>query len=69
MSDPRRTARCLIELKIISLEGLWLRYWGNGGSASAFDFDAFQYGIREPPPYELAVLAWVMEDLEADSPH
>lgn len=64
---PRLTARTLIELKIISLQGLWLRYWANGGSANAFDLDAFLYEILEPPPFELSVLAWAMEDLEADS--
>lgn len=69
MNDPRQTARDLIELNIISLEGLWLRYWGNGGSADEFDFAAHLYEIQEPPPFELAVLAWAMEDLEADSPH
>jgi hypothetical protein len=68
MSDPRQTARVLIERDIISLEGLWLRYWGNGGSADEFDFDAHLYGIQEPPPFELNVLAWAMEGLDADSP-
>ncbi|WP_458780574.1 hypothetical protein [Arthrobacter sp. D3-16] len=68
MSDPRQTARALIDRNIISLEGLWLRYWGNGGSADEFDFDAHLYGIQEPPPFELNVLAWAMEDLDADSP-
>lgn len=69
MKDPRQTARVLIEQNIISLEGLWLRYWGNGGSADEFDFDAHLYEIQEPPPFELSVLAWAMDDLEAGSPH
>ncbi|UKA69151.1 hypothetical protein LFT44_21780 (plasmid) [Arthrobacter sp. FW306-05-C] len=69
MSDPRYAARSLIELNIISLEGVWLRYWGQGGSAGALDFDAFLYEIQEPPQLELAFLAWAMDDLEADSPH
>jgi hypothetical protein len=69
MVDPRQEARSLIKQNIISLEGLWLRYWGQGGNADPFDFDAFLYEIQEPAQFELAVLAWAMEDLEADSPH
>lgn len=69
MSDPRQAARGLIELNIITFEGLWVRYWGNGGSADAFDFDAHLYEIQEAPPFELNVLAWAMEDLEADFSH
>lgn len=69
MSDPRQAERGLIELNIISLEGLWLTYWGNGGSADAFDFDADLYEIQDAPPFELNVLAWAMEDLEADFPN
>jgi hypothetical protein len=69
MVDPRQEARSLIEQNIISIEGLWLRYWGQGGSADPFDFDAFLYEIQEPPQFELAVLAWAMDDLEADSPY
>jgi hypothetical protein len=68
MTDPRQAARGLIERNIISLEGLWLRYWGNGGSADEFDFDAHLYEIQEPPPFELDVLAWAVEDLDADLP-
>lgn len=69
LDDPRRAARRLIELDIISVEGLWLRYWGHGGSANTFDFEACLYEIQELPRYELSVLGWAMEDLEAGSPH
>jgi hypothetical protein len=67
MDDPRHAARSLIELHITSVEGLWLRYWGHGGRADAFDFDAYLYELQEPPAFKLGVLAWAMEDLEADS--
>ncbi|WP_181762582.1 hypothetical protein [Pseudarthrobacter sp. B4EP4b] len=56
-------------MNIISVERLWLRYWGNGGIADAFNFEACLYEVQELPEYELAVLAWVVEDLEAESPH
>ena len=69
MDDPRRAARRLIEQSIISAEGLWLRYWGQGGSADTFEFEAWLYEIQELPPYQRAVLGWAMEDLEAGSPH
>ena len=69
MEDPRHAARSLIELNIISVEGLWLRYWGNGGNADAFDFEACLYEVQVLPGCELVVLAWVMEDLEAEFPH
>lgn len=69
MDDPRHAARSLLELNVISVEGLWLRYWGNGGIADTFDFEACLYEVRELPEYELAVLAWVMEDLGAESSH
>jgi hypothetical protein len=51
MSDPRQTARVLIERDIISLECLRLRYWGNGGSADEFDFEHTSTGSRNLPRF------------------
>ena len=67
MTDPRHTARTLIEQHAVTLEGLWIQYWGEGENASIFEFDAYLYGVLERPPYELDILAWAMEDLEESS--
>lgn len=61
MEDPRRTARAMIEQQTITLDDLWVRYWANGGSAHAFEFDAYLNGAQELDPFELKILAWSLE--------
>lgn len=68
MDDPRYLARALVEVNVISVEGLWFRYWGHGGSADAFEFEACLYEVQKLAHYELSVLGWAMEDLEAGPP-
>lgn len=65
MEDPRETARTLIEQQAISLEDLWVRYWANGGSFQPFEFDAYLNGAQRSDPFELKILIWAMEDLNA----
>ncbi|MBT2586522.1 hypothetical protein J7I86_11860 [Arthrobacter sp. ISL-95] len=70
MNDPRQTARNLIGEHFITLDRLWIRYWANGGNVTLFDLDAYLYEIQDPPPVDLRILAWAVEDLrEADSRH
>ncbi|MDR6638585.1 MULTISPECIES: hypothetical protein [Paenarthrobacter] len=67
MQDSRETARTLVLDHEITLEDLWAWYWANGGNARQWDFDAYLFGIEERDPFELKILAWAMEDLEARS--
>ncbi|WOH19293.1 hypothetical protein IRJ34_02905 [Paenarthrobacter sp. GOM3] len=41
MDDPQRTARILLEKNAVTLYRLWAGYWGRGGNATAFEFDAY----------------------------
>lgn len=68
MKDPRQTARDLIEQNDITLERLWASYWGNGGSAAITDLDAYIYEAKNPPQFELTLLALAIEDLEDTAP-
>lgn len=65
MDDPRRTALNLIEQDDGYLHELWLRYWANGGQAEQFEFDAYLHGVYELSPFDLKILAWVLEEISA----
>lgn len=67
MEDSRETARALVQQHEITLDDLWAWYWANGGNAKPFDFDAYLFGIAERDPFDLKILTWAMEDLEARS--
>lgn len=63
MEDPRQTARRLIEQHDITLERLWIRYWAEGGTATEPEFDALVYGAVTPPPLDLRILSWAIENI------
>jgi len=65
--DSRQTARLLVLEHEITLDDLWAWYWANGGNAMLWDFDAYLFGILERDPFDLRILSWAMEDLEARS--
>ncbi|WP_275777051.1 hypothetical protein [Paenarthrobacter sp. Y-19] len=65
--DSRQTARLLVLEHEITLDDLWAWYWANGGNAMLLDFDAYLFGILERDPFDLRILSWAMEDLEARS--
>lgn len=44
---------------------LWMRYWANGGEAQQFEFEAYLHGLYELDPFDLEVLTWVLEELDA----
>ncbi|MGP0224722.1 MULTISPECIES: hypothetical protein [unclassified Paenarthrobacter] len=67
MDDPRQTARKYLEQHVITLDSLWARYWANGGSAKPLELEAYLYQAREPSPFDLEVLTWALEDLDAES--
>lgn len=64
MEDPRRTARHLLGRGGISVGELWLRYWGDGGDAEPFEFEAYIHGMHELRAIDHYLLALVMEELE-----
>jgi len=63
MSDPRQTARNLLRRNSVTLELLWLRYWAEGGDATAFEFDAYLHEALNPPAHELRIIEWAMEEI------
>lgn len=63
MTDPRKTARNHLGRHTITLDLLWLTYWGEGGAAPLFEFDAYIHEALKPPAFELRILTWAMEDL------
>ncbi|GAA2862646.1 hypothetical protein [Paenarthrobacter ilicis] len=67
MEDSRETARTMVLEHDIAIEDLWTWYWANGGNARPWDFDAYLFGIQERDPFDLKILGWAMEDLEARS--
>lgn len=64
MHDPRQRARDLLEQDSITLEQLWIKYWAEGGNALPLELDAYVHEALRPHPFELALLAWAMEDLQ-----
>ncbi|WP_311212471.1 MULTISPECIES: hypothetical protein [unclassified Arthrobacter] len=65
MEDSRQTARALVMEHEVTLDDLWAWYWANGGNARPWDFDAYLFGIQDRDPFDLKILTWAMEDLEA----
>lgn len=63
MTDSMHAARRLLEAHDITIERLWLRYWGNGGNASEFDLDAHLYEVHELAPFESRILSWAVEEI------
>lgn len=51
MHDPRHSARYLLDQNTITLEGL--------------ELDAYVHEALRPHPFELALIAWAMEDLQS----
>jgi hypothetical protein len=68
MNNPRQTARHLIEQNAFTLERLWVSYWSQGGSATEFELDAYLYGAKELPEFDLKILAWAIEELQGPRP-
>ncbi|KUM36435.1 MULTISPECIES: hypothetical protein [unclassified Arthrobacter] len=66
MSDPRQTARNLLEQDGFTLEQLWIKYWAEGGNANALELDAYVHEALRPHPFELTLLTWAVEDLQDD---
>ncbi|MBT2588372.1 hypothetical protein [Arthrobacter sp. ISL-95] len=64
MTDPRHTARNLIEQQAVSLDRLWVWYWAEGGNAPTFEFDAFLHEALLLHPFDLKILTWALEDLD-----
>ncbi|YCK79734.1 hypothetical protein M1D89_01515 (plasmid) [Arthrobacter sp. D3-18] len=65
MHDPRKSARFLLDQNTITLEWLWIKYWGEGGNATALELDAYVHEALRPHPSELDLIAWAMEDLDS----
>lgn len=40
-------------------------YWANGGQAEQFEFDAYLHRACELDPFDLKILAWVLEEITA----
>ncbi|MFK0040580.1 hypothetical protein ACIQTW_12130 [Paenarthrobacter sp. NPDC090517] len=69
MHDPRQSARNLLNQNTITLERLWIKYWGEGGTADPLELDAYVHEALRPHPFELTLLAWAMDDLQAGPRH
>lgn len=67
MNDPRQRARVLLDRDSITLEKLWIRYWAEGGNADPLELDAYIREALKPHPFELALLAWALEELNTDT--
>lgn len=68
MHDPRQSARNLLNRDTISLEDLWIRYWGQGGNASPLELDAYVHEALRPQPFELDLISWAIEELPVNGP-
>ncbi|MCU1565335.1 MAG: hypothetical protein JWQ56_272 [Pseudarthrobacter sp.] len=65
MEDPRCAAKELLATPGVELWLLWLRYWANGGSGQEWELDAFIHGLPVLEEYDLKLLGWAIEDLNA----
>lgn len=63
MYEPRQLARRLQEANTITLERLWIRYWGEGGNAGPLELDAYVHEALRAHPFELVLMTWAMEGL------
>ena len=68
MDDPRKTAREYLQRGTATLDQLWARYWGNGGSAGPVEFEAYLYAAQDPPAQELEILGWALTEIITDIP-
>jgi hypothetical protein len=51
----------------LSVQDLWLRYLGLGGSNDAFDIDGFLQGLVPLEPFQCSVLAQALNEALTDS--
>jgi hypothetical protein len=65
MEDPRGAARELLAISGDDLWLLWLRYWANGGNGQEWELDAFIHGLPVLEEYDLKLLGWAIEDVNA----
>lgn len=56
-------ARDLLETSQMTLMGLWLRFWGYGGQAGYFEFDAYVHGVASMSPCDVDILRRAIEEL------
>ncbi|MDR6986491.1 hypothetical protein J2Y66_000961 [Paenarthrobacter nitroguajacolicus] len=68
MNDPQRTARILLEKNTVTLYRLWAGYWGRGGNATAFEFDAYVHEALLASPVDLQLMASAVEGLHNGKP-
>lgn len=59
--DARPQAKDGLNSGELSLAVLWLHYWGQGGNAGIWEFDAFIHGALELDAYDNALLGWALE--------
>lgn len=64
-SDPLQEARKLLKTGEVCLLHLWILYWGQGGTASEMELDAFIHGIPLLDSHEAEILGWALEPLLA----
>ena len=67
MNHSLQTARTLIEQHELTLERLWVRYWGEGGSASLHDLGLYVYEVEATPSWDLLFLKWALHDVTGDT--
>ncbi|MDR6640274.1 MULTISPECIES: hypothetical protein [Micrococcaceae] len=68
MDDPQRTARILLEKNAVTLYRLWAGYWGRGGNATAFEFDAYVHEALVASPVDLRLMASAVDGLYEGKP-
>jgi hypothetical protein len=49
-------------LASLTLDDLWLRYFGLGGDASPLELDGFLAGVIEPTPYQYDIVAQALNE-------
>ncbi|MDR6685405.1 hypothetical protein J2Y41_000958 [Arthrobacter sp. 1088] len=64
MHDPRQNAQHILDQNAITLERLWITYWGEGGIASILELDAYVHEALRPHPFELDLIFWAIEELQ-----
>ncbi|WP_410651444.1 PP2C family protein-serine/threonine phosphatase [Amycolatopsis sp. cmx-4-54] len=61
-AEQQRSAALAFKHADLSLEDLWLRYFGAGGEAGLIDIDGYVHGLSDLPPLERDTLALALNE-------